>query len=88
MIDPFHPGLYHLWSSGSVGLLAWLLMRATSSGSSSTAHGGSTSSTCWSQLRIPLLLAVWTHIIADLIEHGGLPRIASGLSELLRFLFG
>lgn len=88
MYEVYYRGLYHLLSSGSVGLLAWLLMYSTYSPFSSPARGGSTSSISWSQLRVPLLLAVWTHIIADIVEHGGPPEVVAGITGLLRFLLG
>jgi hypothetical protein len=88
MIDAYHRGLYHFVSSGAVGLLAWLLICWISSSSSSTGHAGSTGSTWRWHWRIPLLLAVWTHIVADVVEHGNLPRLASGVMELFRALSG
>jgi hypothetical protein len=69
-----------------VGLLAWALISLTSTEQSLADHAGSTGWTYWSHLRLPLVLAAWTHIIADIIEHGELPRAVNGARMLVRFL--
>lgn len=73
---------YHFWSSALVGLLALASMRLISSRYSRTDHGGSTSWISSRRLSLLLLLSVWTHIFADVIEHGFLPKVVSGLSGL------
>lgn len=86
MYDPISPWFYHFWSSGFVGLLAWLWISSTSTKQLEEDQNGLTNWTFWSQLRLPLLLAVWTHITADVIEHGYPPRIINGMQQLIRFL--
>ncbi|MFT4881068.1 MAG: hypothetical protein ACI9HI_001069 [Salinirussus sp.] len=88
MYDPIHPGLYHLWSSALVGLLGLVWIYLTSSPSQSTGHGGSTSWISTRQFYGLLLLAVWTHIGADVVEHGWLPRAVSGAQGAINFLTG
>jgi hypothetical protein len=80
------PAAYHFVSSSLVGLLAWRLMASTDSRSSEH-QSGSTSSTYWRRWGIPLLCSVWAHILVfDIIEHGEPPKIAEGISELVRAL--
>jgi hypothetical protein len=91
MYDPIHPGFYHFWSSASVGLLVWLSTYSTWSPWSLTAPDGSTIWKFWWQLRVPLLCAVWTHIVADVVEHGYLPRVDRaivGVFELVSRVVG
>lgn len=85
MIDAT-PWLYHFLSSGLVGLLGLALMRSTSSSTSSTAPDGSTNWISSRQFLFLLLLAVWTSIFADVVEHGHLPRIGEGLAGLAQWL--
>lgn len=86
MYDPINPGFYHFWSSGVVGLLGLALIYLTSSQSSSTDQGGSISWISLRQFYLLFVLAAWTHIVADVIEHGGLPKIISGIQGLTEFL--
>lgn len=80
------PAAYHFVSSSLVGLLAWRLMASTDSRSSEH-QNGSTNSTYWRRWGIPLLCAVWAHILVfDIIEHGEPPKIDEGMRELLRAL--
>lgn len=78
--------LYHFSSSGLVGLLALALMRSISSSTSSTARDGSTNWISSRQFLLLLLLAAWTSIFADVVEHGHLPRIGEGLAGLAQWL--
>lgn len=87
MYEPLHPGLYHFWSSGLVGLLALALMYLISSRSSQTARDGSTNSISSRQFLLLLFLSVWTHIFADVIEHGSLPKIIEGVNGAISALF-
>lgn len=86
MYDPIHPGFYHLWSSGLAGLLGLAWIYLTSSRSPSTARDGSTSWISTRQFYGLLLLAAWTHIAADAVEHGGAPKAISGAQGAIRFL--
>mgnify|MGYP007124914555 FL=1 len=86
MYDPINPGFYHFWSSGLAGLLGLVLMRSISSSKRSTAHDGSIGWMSSRQFLLLLVLAAWTHIAADVIEHGHLPRIDEGLAGLLSWL--
>jgi hypothetical protein len=88
MYDPINPGFYHFWSSGVVGLLALSLIYLTSSQSSPTDRDGYISWISIRQFCLLLLLAVWTHIGADVIEHGGLPKVLSGSRGLIKFISG
>ncbi|MFC7139479.1 hypothetical protein ACFQMA_06450 [Halosimplex aquaticum] len=74
---------YHFWSSALVGLLGLASMRLISWRYSSTAPDGSTSWISSRRVCLLLLLSVWTHIFADVIEHGFLPKIGSGLGGLI-----
>jgi hypothetical protein len=38
------------------------------------------------QFLLLLLLATWTHIFADVVEHGYAPRTIEGITGLLRWL--
>ncbi|MFD1632342.1 hypothetical protein ACOZ4L_06060 [Haloplanus ruber] len=86
MYDPIHPGFYHFWSSALVGLLGYLSICLISSVSQSTDLRGCGTSISLRQFYLLLVLAVWTHIIADVIEHGYLPRIGWGLQGLSDYL--
>lgn len=86
MYDPIHPVFYHFWSSGLVGLLGLGLMYLISSLQPSTAPNGSVNWMSLPRFCLLLLLAVWVHIPADIIEHGYQPRIASGIAGLIEFL--
>jgi hypothetical protein len=86
MYDPINPGLYHLWSSALVGLLGLVWIYLTSSPSQSTGQDGFISWISTRQFCGLLLLAVWTHIAADVIEHGFLPRAISGAQGVINFL--
>lgn len=86
MLDLFVRGLYHFVSSGFVGWLVWRSTGSMSSGSWSTGLTGSTSSISWSRLRLALLSAVWTHIIADMVEHGYPPKLHEGIAGFGRWL--
>jgi hypothetical protein len=88
MYEPIHPGFYHLWSSALVGGLGLAWIYLTSSPSQSTARDGSISWISTRQFYGLLLLAVWTHIIADIIEHRGLPSAISGAQGAISFLTG
>ncbi|ESS05675.1 MAG: hypothetical protein A07HB70_02153 [uncultured archaeon A07HB70] len=88
MYDPINPGFYHLWSSGLAGLLGLAWIYLTSSRSPSTDRGGSISWISIRQFYGLLLLAVWTHIAADVVEHGGAPSAISGAQGAIRFLTG
>lgn len=86
MYDPINPGFYHLWSSGLAGLLGLAWIYLTSSRSQSTDQDGSTSWISIRQFYGLLLLGAWTHIAADVIEHGGAPNAVSGAQGAIRFL--
>ena len=86
MYEPLNPGFYHFWSSGLAGLLGLVLIRSMSSNTPSTARDGSTGWMSSRQFLLLLVLAAWTHIVADVIEHGHLPRIDEGLAGLLSWL--
>ncbi|AWB27062.1 hypothetical protein HARCEL1_04745 [Halococcoides cellulosivorans] len=79
MLDLFVRALYHLLSSGCVGWLVWRSTGSTRSHSSSTGPAGSINSISWSRLRRPLLWAVWTHIVVDIVEHRSPPKLHEGL---------
>jgi hypothetical protein len=85
MVD-LTPGLYHFLSSGLAGLLGLVLIRLTSSSESPAAPGGSTGWISSRQFLLLLVLAAWTHIFADVLEHGHLPRIGEGIAGLVRWL--
>ncbi|WP_459192583.1 hypothetical protein [Halosimplex sp. J119] len=74
---------YHFWSSALVGLLGLASMRLISSRYSPTGRDGSTSWISSRRVCLLLLLSVWTHIFADVIEHDSLPMIGSGLGGLI-----
>jgi hypothetical protein len=38
------------------------------------------------QLLLLLVLSAWTHIVADVVEHGYAPRTVEGVSGLLQWL--
>ena len=86
MIDPFGGAFYHFWSSGLVGLLGLAWIYSTSTGSSSADRDGSTSWISSRQFFSLLVLSAWTHIFADVIEHGGPPGIVQGMQGLTDFL--
>lgn len=88
MYEPINPALYHFWSSGLVGLLGLVLIQLISSQSSSTAQDGSSDWISSRQFFLLLLLAVWLHIPADVVEHGYPPRTVSGLQGLTDFVVG
>jgi hypothetical protein len=81
-----HRGLYHFWSSGLAVLLGLVLIYLISSRSRSEDHDGSISWMSSRQFYLLLLLGVWVHIPADVIEHGGPPKIISGLRGLIEFV--
>lgn len=85
MYDPIHPGLYHFWSSGLAVFLGLVLIYSTSPRSQSEDRDGSISWMSSRQFYLLLLLAVWVHIPADVIEHGGPPKIVSGMKGLIEF---
>ena len=87
MYDLIIRGLDHFLSAGAEGLWALALIYLTSSRSSSTDHGGSISWISLRQFSLLLVLAAWTHIVADVLEHGGPPQIVSGIQALIRFFF-
>jgi hypothetical protein len=86
MYDPINPVWYHFWSSSLVGLLGLLLISLISSRSQSTDLDGSTNWISSQRFYLLLLLAVWLHIPLDIIEHGGPPKIVSGINGLTDFL--
>lgn len=86
MYDPIHPAFYHFWSSGLVGLLGLASIYLISTRRSSAARDGSTNWMSSRRLYLLLLLAAWTHIPADVIEHGNGPRISNGIRQLAAFL--
>jgi len=79
---------YHFLSSALVGSLALAWISSTGSRSSRPARGGFTSSISSRQWCSLLVLSVWTHIFADVLEHGSLPKIADGLTGALAALLG
>lgn len=86
MYEPVNPGFYHFWSSALVGSLGYLSIYLTSLGTQSTDQDGSAVSISSRQFYLLLLLAVWTHILADVVEHGSLPQINRGIQGLLGYL--
>lgn len=86
MYDPIHPAFYHFWSSALAVSLGLALIYLTSSDSQSEDHGGFISWMSSRQLYSLFLLSVWVHIPADVIEHGFLPKIVSGMQGLSEFL--
>lgn len=86
MYDALNAVFYHFWSSGLVGLLGLALMRSISSSTWSTDRDGSIGWMSSRQFLLLLCLAAWTHIVADVIEHGHLPRIEEGVAGLLSWL--
>ncbi len=82
MYDPIHPAFYHFWSSALAASLGLALIYLSSSGKQSGDHGGSISWMSSRQFYSLLLLSVWMHIPADVVEHGFLPRIGSGMRGL------
>jgi len=87
MYDPIHPAFYHFWSSALVGSLGLAWIYLISSPSSSTDQRGCISWMSSRQLLLLLLLSVWIHIPADIVEHGYGPRTVEGVTGLLRWLF-
>lgn len=84
---PLSKVLYHFWSSSAVGLLVWVLMSSTEWRCSWMGSDGSTSLTYWRQCAIPLLSAVWAHVLLfDVVEHRNLPGIIDGMHGLIDFL--
>jgi hypothetical protein len=86
MHEFIHRGLYHFWSSGLAVLLGLVSIYLTSSRSRSEDRDGSISWMSSRQFYLLLLLAVWVHIPADVIEHGGPPKIISGIQGLIEFV--
>lgn len=74
---------FHFWSSALVGLLGLASMRLISWRSSRTAPDGSTSWISLRRLSLLLVLSVWTHIFADVVEHGFLPRAGRGIGGMI-----
>lgn len=74
---------FHFWSSALVGLLALASMRLISWRSSRTDPDGSTSWISSRRVSLLLVLSVWTHIFADVVEHGFLPRVNRGLDGMM-----
>jgi hypothetical protein len=79
---------YHLWSSSLAGSLALASISLTASRSSRADRDGFTNWIYSRRFALALVFSVWTHIGADVIEHGSAPKICEGIRGVITALGG
>jgi hypothetical protein len=88
MYIPIDRVWYHFWSSALAGVLVLALIHLISSRLSSPDRDGYINWIYLRRLRLALLFSVWTHIFADIFEHGYFPRIIAGLTGAVQTFSG